>query len=101
MRLAEREVARARSVIRSSRLGAVDKEISVMYSVELIPTARIRSPSKQRGSDKVIRISARQNSPSAGLSGSTLAMRPAHGLHAQPLDMNPILVQYLCLRKQL
>jgi hypothetical protein len=72
--LAESEVERARSVIRSSLLAASDSDISVTNSFELIPTASIKSRSKNRGSQSVIRIKARHNSFSALFSGSALVM---------------------------
>jgi hypothetical protein len=48
MRLADSPEALARSVIRSSRPGASDRHISVVYSFAVMPTVRTRSASRRR-----------------------------------------------------
>jgi hypothetical protein len=73
MRLAERAAAFAKSAIRKWRPGASDKHMSVVYSFAVIPTFFTRSLSRRRGRDKTIRMSARQNSSSVAVSGTTLA----------------------------
>ena len=72
--LADSPVASARSAIRSSRLDASERCMSIVYSLAVRPTDRTRSLSRWRGKVLTIRMSARHIISSEELSGSTLAM---------------------------
>ena len=74
IRLADRSVALARSAIRSSRLGASERCMIVVYSLAVRPAPLIRSLSRCRGMTLTIRITARQSASSVGESGSAVAM---------------------------
>ena len=74
IRLADKSVAVARSAIRSSRLGASDRCMIVVYSLAVRPAPLVRSLSNCCGMILMIRIRARQSTSSVGESGSRLAM---------------------------
>jgi len=73
--LADNPATLARSAIRSSRFGASDKFIRVVYSFAVSPVVRSMSRSNRRGSTMTMRISARHSISSAAVSGSFLGTR--------------------------
>jgi hypothetical protein len=73
IRLADSPVTLARLLILSSRLGASERCMIVVYSLALSPVPWIRSESRCRGRALTMRIRDRHRASSAGVSGSTLA----------------------------
>ncbi len=85
--LADSPVASARSAIRSSRFGASDRCMSIVYSLAVRPVDRTRSLSRWRGKVLTIRMSARHSASSDSLSGSALVIRRNRNLLLHAIEV--------------
>ena len=74
IRLGESPVALAKSFIRSSRLGASERCMIVVYSLAVRPLPWTRSESRYRGRALTMTMSERHRHSSAGENGSIVAM---------------------------
>jgi hypothetical protein len=82
IRLGDRLVRSARSVMLSCRPGDSDRCIKTEYSVELNPHERWRSSPRARGNVNTRRIKLRQTSSSSSFKGATSTRQACHAVRA-------------------